>query len=47
MFGDGVGIGYDIGCSFTMTLQHSPLKELINKKWLCMAINTFHGYAHK
>jgi len=45
-FGDHVGVGYNIGCSFTATLQRSSLKELVNKKKLCMAVNAFHGYAH-
>src|SRR5882724_4060025 len=45
-FGENVGIGYDIGCSFTATLQRSSLKNPVDKKNLRIVVNAFHGYAH-
>ncbi|KAI0055191.1 hypothetical protein BV25DRAFT_1930474 [Artomyces pyxidatus] len=45
-FGSRVGMGYDIGCSFTATLGKSSLAEAARKKQLRMSVNAFHGYAH-
>ena len=41
-----VGLAYDIGCSFSSTLQKSSLKDIVSEKKLRMMVNAFHGYAH-
>ncbi|KAI0059962.1 hypothetical protein BV25DRAFT_1918089 [Artomyces pyxidatus] len=46
VFGDNIGMGYDIGCSFTATIAKSSLSEIAKSKKLRMAVNAFHGYAH-
>ncbi|KAI0055028.1 hypothetical protein BV25DRAFT_1873233 [Artomyces pyxidatus] len=46
VFGDRIGIGYDIGCSFPATISKSSLADEAKRKSLRMAVCTFHGYAH-
>src|SRR5882762_10527057 len=46
IFDECVGLAYDIGCSFSSTLQKSLLKDIVSEKKLCMVVNAFHGYAH-
>ncbi|KAK0185560.1 hypothetical protein F5146DRAFT_1105686 [Armillaria mellea] len=46
VFGDHLGIGYDIGCKFGSTVHQSPLRELAKTKLFCMLVGLFHGHAH-
>jgi Kyakuja-Dileera-Zisupton transposase len=46
IFDKCAGLGYDIGCSFSSTLQKSSLANLVSSKKLQMIVNAFHGYAH-
>ncbi|KAI0083017.1 hypothetical protein BDY19DRAFT_981236 [Irpex rosettiformis] len=39
-------IGYDIGCAFTSTTNHSTLAPRILSRRLSFVVNAFHGYAH-
>ncbi|KAI0038235.1 hypothetical protein FA95DRAFT_1567860 [Auriscalpium vulgare] len=45
--GDRVGIGYDIGCSFTATIRKSSLSATAKARCLRLFVNSFHGYAHR
>ncbi|KAI0044055.1 hypothetical protein FA95DRAFT_1497723, partial [Auriscalpium vulgare] len=45
--GDRVGIGYDIGCSFTATVKKSSLSEKAKARMLRLFVCAFHGYAHR
>lgn len=45
-FGDRLGVGYDIGCSFWATVMKSSLKELALAGKLRMCVPAFHAYAH-
>ncbi|KAK0235419.1 hypothetical protein EDD85DRAFT_922540 [Armillaria nabsnona] len=46
VFGDHLGIGYDIGCKFDGTVHRSPLGELAKTKMFCILVGLFHGHAH-
>ncbi|KAK0435510.1 hypothetical protein EV421DRAFT_1908585 [Armillaria borealis] len=46
VFGDRLGIGYDIGCKFGGTVHRSPLRELAKTKLFRMLVSLFHGHAH-
>ncbi|KAI0259648.1 hypothetical protein BC834DRAFT_833130 [Gloeopeniophorella convolvens] len=46
-FGDKVGLGYDIGCSFTEMIAKSSISEKAKAKGLRLVVPAFHGYAHK
>ncbi|KAK0478992.1 hypothetical protein IW261DRAFT_1551567 [Armillaria novae-zelandiae] len=46
VFGEQLGIGYDIGCKFGRTINCSPLQELASTKKLCILVGLFHGHAH-
>ncbi|GJJ14562.1 hypothetical protein Clacol_008827 [Clathrus columnatus] len=46
VFSPKLGIGYDIGCSFTSTLKRSSLGPQVQERDLRLVIPTFHGYAH-
>ena len=45
-FGDNIGIGYDIGCSFSSTISHSSLGLIAKEKSLRLCVGAFHVYAH-
>lgn len=45
-FGDGVGVGYDIGCQFATTLRRSSLAVRAKAQNLTMLVGAFHGYGH-
>ncbi|KAA1471648.1 hypothetical protein DENSPDRAFT_880660 [Dentipellis sp. KUC8613] len=42
-----LGIGYDIGCSFTQTVAHSTLGPKAKENKLRFVVPAFHGYAHR
>jgi len=46
VFGPNVGIGYDIGCSFSKTIQSSSLATQAAALNIRFAVPSFHGYAH-
>lgn len=47
VFAHDVGLGADIGCSFTETVKHSKLlKDKASQLRLQVVVNTFHGWAH-
>lgn len=46
LFPAELGIGYDIGCSFTSTLLQGSLASKVLQKKLKFVIPAFHGYAH-
>ncbi|KAF8054767.1 hypothetical protein FPV67DRAFT_1681827 [Lyophyllum atratum] len=45
-FGDGIGIGYDIGCKLKITLKNSPLGRRAQELNCTCLIGAFHGHAH-
>jgi hypothetical protein len=45
-FGKKVGVGYDIGCHFEVTIRNSNLSERAKDKLLTMLVGAFHGHAH-
>ncbi|KAH9952513.1 hypothetical protein BGW80DRAFT_1194853 [Lactifluus volemus] len=47
VFGDKLGIGYDIRCSFTATVGNSSIAHKAHNKGLRFVVPAFHGYAHK
>jgi len=42
----GLGLGYDIACSFSTTLMNSSLRMKAHNLWLCLVVPAFHGHAH-
>lgn len=46
IFGEDLAIGYDIGCHFETTLEHSPLGEKACEENHWCLVDTFHGHAH-
>ncbi|KAF8525693.1 hypothetical protein JB92DRAFT_2535410, partial [Gautieria morchelliformis] len=42
----GLGLGYDIACSFSMTLRQSLLGKRQQMTGLRMVVPAFHGHAH-
>ncbi|KAH9972566.1 hypothetical protein BGW80DRAFT_1119934, partial [Lactifluus volemus] len=47
VFDDRLGIGYDIGCSFSATIAKSSIAQKARDKNLRLVVPAFHGYAHK
>ena len=47
IFDDGLGIGYNIGCSFSATIAKSSIAQKAHNKNLCLVVPAFHGYAHR
>jgi Kyakuja-Dileera-Zisupton transposase len=47
IFEDRLGIGYNIGCSFTATIAKSSIAQKAHNNGLCVVVPAFHGYAHK
>lgn len=47
VYGDGLCIGYDIGCAFSSTVDSSPLLvPKAKRSRLRFVVPTFHGHAH-
>jgi hypothetical protein len=46
IFGEDLAVGYDIGCHFETTLNHSPLGEKAREKNHRCLVGAFHGHAH-
>ena len=46
VFGADLAAGYDIGCGFEITLNHSPLGEKAREKNHRCLVGAFHGHAH-
>src|SRR5882762_1550029 len=46
VFGSHIGIGYDIGCSFKKTVEHSSLGPSAHEHNIRFVVPSFHGYAH-
>jgi hypothetical protein len=44
--GDGLGIGYDIGCKFAGTVDRSSLGPLARQLKYKSLVGAFHGHAH-
>ncbi|KAK0229193.1 hypothetical protein EDD85DRAFT_957591 [Armillaria nabsnona] len=47
LYGDDIGIGYDVGCKFGITVSRSPLGERACEHRFCALIRLFHGHAHQ
>ncbi|KAG1860363.1 hypothetical protein F4604DRAFT_1882611 [Suillus subluteus] len=47
VFGDNLGVGYDIGCQFKITLNNSSLGPLVRLLHHTCLVGTFHGHAHR
>ncbi|KAG1870301.1 hypothetical protein F4604DRAFT_1881242 [Suillus subluteus] len=46
-FGEDVGLGYDVGCTFGEIVHNSPLlQKKAEDLRLRICVNSFHGYAH-
>ena len=45
-FGDGIGGGYNIGCKFGMTLNHSELGPRARELDYRALVGSFHGHGH-
>ncbi|KAJ6554006.1 hypothetical protein DFH09DRAFT_1248578 [Mycena vulgaris] len=45
-FGLKIGAGYDVGCHFEATINHSELREEAREKGLKCLVGSFHGHAH-
>ena len=46
VFGEDLAVGYDIGCRFETTLNHSPLGEKVREMNHRCLVGAFHGHAH-
>lgn len=46
VFGPDLGMGYDIGCGFSTTINDSPLGELAKELNFKTLVGAFHGHAH-
>lgn len=46
MLGDRLAIGYDIGCTFGVSIANSPLGPRFKASGSRCLVNSFHGYAH-
>ncbi|KZT50420.1 hypothetical protein CALCODRAFT_418002, partial [Calocera cornea HHB12733] len=46
VFGEGIAVGYDIGCDFSGTAMRSRLGKDIRALRLSFYVGAFHGYAH-
>ncbi len=47
LYGEDLGIGYDVGCKFGMTVSRSPLGVLACTLGFLALIGLFHGHAHQ
>lgn len=47
VYGDRLGIGYDIACSFSGTLDRSSVGPVARHKCVRWAVPSFHGHAHR
>ncbi|KAJ3734941.1 hypothetical protein DFJ43DRAFT_1130337 [Lentinula guzmanii] len=46
VIGEGIGMGYDIGCAFGTTVANSPLGEKVEHLRFTSLVGAFHGHAH-
>lgn len=46
VFGPGWTMGYDIGCSFGVTVKNSSLNARFEEQGCRCCVNAFHGYSH-
>ncbi|KAJ3780169.1 hypothetical protein GGU10DRAFT_397858 [Lentinula aff. detonsa] len=46
VIGEGIGMGYDIGCAFGTTIANSPLGEKAKHLRFTSLVGAFHGHAH-
>ncbi|TFK79062.1 hypothetical protein K466DRAFT_606431 [Polyporus arcularius HHB13444] len=46
VYGPDILVGYDIGCEFTKTLEHSSLGPRAKAKGLSCIVPAFHGHSH-
>ena len=46
VFGKGLGLGYDIACSFKATIQKSSIVVAAAELQLHLCVPSFHGFAH-
>ncbi|KAJ4496536.1 hypothetical protein C8R41DRAFT_918347 [Lentinula lateritia] len=46
VIGEGIGMGYDIGCSFGTTINKSPLGSKARSLRFASLVGAFHGHAH-
>ncbi|KAJ3889517.1 hypothetical protein GG344DRAFT_51442 [Lentinula edodes] len=46
VIGEGIGMGYDIGCSFGTTVNKSPLGSKARSLRFASLVGAFHGHAH-
>ncbi|KAG1763804.1 hypothetical protein EV702DRAFT_982577, partial [Suillus placidus] len=47
LYGQDIGVGYDVGCTFSKIVQDSPLLSTkAHDARIKFCINAFHGYAH-
>ncbi|KAJ3740353.1 hypothetical protein DFH05DRAFT_1537398 [Lentinula detonsa] len=46
VIGEGIGMGYDIGCAFGTTVANSPLGEKAKHLRFTSLVGAFHGHAH-
>ncbi|KAJ3740656.1 hypothetical protein DFH05DRAFT_1537544 [Lentinula detonsa] len=46
VIGEGIGMGYDIGCAFGTTVANSPLSEKAKHLRFTSLVGAFHGHAH-
>ncbi|SJL09440.1 uncharacterized protein ARMOST_12818 [Armillaria ostoyae] len=47
LYGDDLGIGYDVGCKFGTTVSRSPLGERARALRFSSLVGLFHGHAHQ
>ncbi len=47
LYGDDIGIGYNVGCKFGITVSRSPLGEHACEHRFCALVGLFHGHAHQ
>ena len=46
VFSKGLGLDYDIACSFKATIKKSSIAEAAAELQLCLCMPSFHGFAH-
>jgi hypothetical protein len=46
-YGKDIGMGYDVGCTFSGIVRNSPLlNQKAKEARMQFCVNSFHGYAH-
>ncbi len=46
VFGEDLGVGYDVGCKFGTTLNNSPVGQKARELHYTSLVGLFHGHAH-